>query len=65
MGVPDDVAKVIETAIDARKPRARYSVTASAKLLLAQRKLMSDRAWDWFLRGNFPTPGQTTKQLKA
>jgi NADP-dependent 3-hydroxy acid dehydrogenase YdfG len=63
-GVPDDVAKVIETAIDARKPRARYSVTASAKLLLAQRKLMSDRAWDWFLRGNFPTPGRA-KQLEA
>jgi NAD(P)-dependent dehydrogenase (short-subunit alcohol dehydrogenase family) len=63
-GVPDDVAKVIEKAIEARRPRARYSVTASAKLLLAQRKLMSDRAWDWFLGQSFPAPGKT-KRLKA
>lgn len=55
-GTPDDVARVIERALRARKPRARYTVTGSAKLLLAQRRLMSDRAWDAFLRGQFPTP---------
>jgi NAD(P)-dependent dehydrogenase (short-subunit alcohol dehydrogenase family) len=55
-GTPDDVAKVIERALRARKPRARYTVTGSAKLLLAQRRLMSDRAWDAFLRSQFPTP---------
>lgn len=55
-GTPDDVARVIERALRARKPRARYTVTASAKLLLAQRRLMSDRAWDAFLRSQFPTP---------
>jgi NAD(P)-dependent dehydrogenase (short-subunit alcohol dehydrogenase family) len=58
-GVPDDVAKVVEKALFARKPKSRYTVSGSAKLLLAQRKLMSDRAWDWFLRGNFPSPGKT------
>lgn len=56
-GVPDDVAKVIEKAIAAKSPRARYTVTASAKLLLAQKKLLTDRAWDRFLAGNFPRPG--------
>jgi NAD(P)-dependent dehydrogenase (short-subunit alcohol dehydrogenase family) len=57
-GEPDDVARVIERALRARRPRARYTVTASAKLLLAQRRLMSDRAWDAFLRSQFPTPAQ-------
>ncbi|MBK8235226.1 MAG: SDR family NAD(P)-dependent oxidoreductase [Deltaproteobacteria bacterium] len=55
-GVPDDVAKVIERALAAKRPRARYTVTMSAKLLLAQRRWSSDRVWDWFLRQNFPSP---------
>lgn len=56
-GSADDVAAVIEKAIAARRPRARYTVSASAKLLLAQRALLSDRAWDAFLRTSFPSPG--------
>lgn len=60
-GRPDDVAKVIEKAIAARRPRARYVVSPSGKLLLAQRKLLSDRLWDWFLRTSFPTPGEAKK----
>lgn len=66
-GEPDDVARVIERALRARRPRARYTVTASAKLLLAQRRLMSDRAWDAFLRSQFPTPAQpaTGRRLAA
>lgn len=56
-GPPDAVAKVIARALAARRPKARYTVTASADLLLAQRRLMSDAAWDGFLRGNFPSPG--------
>jgi NAD(P)-dependent dehydrogenase (short-subunit alcohol dehydrogenase family) len=56
-GVPSDVAAVIEKAIASKSPRPRYTVSASAKLLLAQRKMMSDRAWDWFLKTNFPVPG--------
>ena len=47
----------IEKAITARRPKARYSVSASAKLLLAQRAVLSDRVWDAFLRGSFPSPG--------
>ena len=57
-GTADDVAAAIEKAITARRPKARYTVSASAKLLLAQRAVLSDRAWDAFLRGNFPSPGE-------
>lgn len=60
-GVPDDVAAVVEKAITSKSPRARYTVSGSAKLLLTQRKMMSDRTWDWFLRSNFPVPGVAAK----
>lgn len=56
-GTAEDVAAAIERAITARRPKARYTVSASAKLLLAQRAVLSDRTWDAFLRGNFPSPG--------
>lgn len=55
-GEADDVARAIEKAITTTRPRARYSVSASAKLLLAQRALFSDRLWDAFLRSSFPSP---------
>jgi NAD(P)-dependent dehydrogenase (short-subunit alcohol dehydrogenase family) len=57
-GTPEDVARVIEKAIAADRPKARYTVGGSAKLLLGQRALLSDRAWDRFLRSNFPSPGE-------
>jgi NAD(P)-dependent dehydrogenase (short-subunit alcohol dehydrogenase family) len=57
-GVPGDVAKVIQKAIEADKPKARYTVSGSAKILLTQRKLLSDRTWDRFLRASFPSPGE-------
>jgi NAD(P)-dependent dehydrogenase (short-subunit alcohol dehydrogenase family) len=57
-GEPLDVARTIERALRAARPRARYVVTGSAKLLLAQRALLSDGAWDWMLRTTFPSPGQ-------
>jgi NADP-dependent 3-hydroxy acid dehydrogenase YdfG len=56
-GVPDDVAQIIEKALTAPKPKARYRVTASAKLLMNQRSLLTDAAWDRFLAGSFPRPG--------
>lgn len=58
-GVPEDVAKVIQKAIEADRPKARYTVSGSAKILLTQRKLLSDRTWDRFLRSNFPSPGES------
>lgn len=57
-GVPDDVAKAIQKAIEAEKPKARYTVSGSAKILLAQRRFLSDKTWDRFLRTTFPSPGE-------
>jgi len=55
-GDPDDVARAVQQAISARRPRPRYPVTASARLLLALRGLLSDHAWDRFLRRSIPEP---------
>jgi len=57
-GGPEAVAKAIEHAVSSRRPRVRYKVTPSAHLLLRQRALMPDRAWDAMLRTQFPTPGR-------
>ncbi len=57
-GSADDVARVIEQAVDARRPKARYTVSASANALLWQRALSSDRLWDAFLARHYPRPGK-------
>jgi NAD(P)-dependent dehydrogenase (short-subunit alcohol dehydrogenase family) len=56
-GGPETVARAIEKAIAARRPRTRYRVTPSAHLILAQRRLLPDRAWDAVMRSQFPRPG--------
>lgn len=53
---PEAVARVIERAISARRPQTRYRVTSAARLLLATRKLLPDRAFDIVLRMQFPRP---------
>jgi NAD(P)-dependent dehydrogenase (short-subunit alcohol dehydrogenase family) len=58
-GGPESVAAVIEKALTARRPRTRYKVTASARLLMAQRALLPDRAWDRVVGTSFPRPGRT------
>jgi NAD(P)-dependent dehydrogenase (short-subunit alcohol dehydrogenase family) len=55
-GGPDDVAKTIEKALTAERPRTRYPVTLSARLLLAQRALLPDRAWDAVVGTSLPRP---------
>jgi NADP-dependent 3-hydroxy acid dehydrogenase YdfG len=55
---PEAVAKKIETALGSNRPRARYRVTASAHLAIAQRRLVSDRIWDAMMRSQFPVPGK-------
>src|SRR3954465_9031779 len=57
-GGPDAVAKAIEKAITDKKPRIRYRVTPSARLLIGQRALMTDGVWDAMLRSQFPQPGK-------
>ncbi|MBJ7518424.1 MAG: SDR family NAD(P)-dependent oxidoreductase [Solirubrobacteraceae bacterium] len=56
---PDAVAKVIEKAIDAEKPKARYRVTPSAHAMIALRAVTPDKGWDAIMRGQFPQPGKS------
>jgi NAD(P)-dependent dehydrogenase (short-subunit alcohol dehydrogenase family) len=56
-GGPETVARTIERAISSRRPKTRYKVTPSARLALAQRRLLPDRAWDAMIRSQFPSPG--------
>jgi NAD(P)-dependent dehydrogenase (short-subunit alcohol dehydrogenase family) len=56
-GGPETVAKAIRKALTARRPRARYAVTPSAKLALIQRAVTPDRLWDLSMRSQFPVPG--------
>jgi NAD(P)-dependent dehydrogenase (short-subunit alcohol dehydrogenase family) len=58
-GPPEAVAERIEQALNARRPRARYTVTASAKALLALNAVLPDAGWDAMLRSSFPTPGES------
>jgi NAD(P)-dependent dehydrogenase (short-subunit alcohol dehydrogenase family) len=55
---PEAVAKVIEKAVTARRPRTRYVVTAAARMLLGMRRLLPDRGFDAFLGMQFPHPGR-------
>jgi len=53
---PDRVARAIERAISARRPPARVTVTASARLMIGMRRLLGDRAWDAAMRAQYPAP---------
>jgi hypothetical protein len=53
---PEAVARTIEKAISRRRPKARYPVTASARLMLAQHALLPDRAWDAMVGTAYPRP---------
>jgi NAD(P)-dependent dehydrogenase (short-subunit alcohol dehydrogenase family) len=56
-GGPEAVAETIERAISAAHPRARYTVTPSARVLISARRLLPDRAWDHLLGLFYPRPG--------
>ncbi len=58
-GSPEAVARVVERAISARRPRARYAVTPSAHLLLAARRVLPDRTWDALVSRTYPRPGES------
>jgi NAD(P)-dependent dehydrogenase (short-subunit alcohol dehydrogenase family) len=53
---PEAVAAKIAHAISARRPSPRYKVTASARLVMGMRRLMTDRMWDRFVGTQFPHP---------
>jgi NAD(P)-dependent dehydrogenase (short-subunit alcohol dehydrogenase family) len=58
-GGPDDVATVIVKAVTARRPKPRYKVTASARVLMGTRRWTTDRIWDAILRRQF-APSRAT-----
>ena len=53
---PEAVAQTIAKAIAAPRPKARYPVTASARLMINQRRFTPDRVWDLIMRTQFPRP---------
>ncbi|HEX4805832.1 MAG TPA: oxidoreductase [Conexibacter sp.] len=53
---PDRVAKVIERSIGKHRAPTRVTITPSAKLSIASRRLLPDRAWDAMMRAQFPQP---------
>jgi NAD(P)-dependent dehydrogenase (short-subunit alcohol dehydrogenase family) len=57
-GPPEAVAEKIEDALNAKRPRARYTVTPSARALLTLHAVLPDRGWDAMLGSSFPRPGK-------
>ena len=55
-GGPETVAGKVEKAISIRRPRARYPVTPSARMMLGLRGVLPDRGWDAVMGRNFPRP---------
>lgn len=56
-GEPKSVARAIEKALVARRPRTRYLVTPSARLMVGLHSLLPDRLWDQMLASSYPRPG--------
>lgn len=55
-GEADDVARVIQDAVAAQRPKTRYIITAGARVLLILRRLLPDRGFDAFLSTQFKVP---------
>jgi len=53
---PEDCARVILRATEARNPKARYEVTPLATLVKWGKRLLSDRMMDAFLRRKYSIP---------
>ncbi len=53
---PEVVAKHIEKAITARRPKTRDVIGAQAHQILTARAVLPDRVWDRFLATQFPRP---------
>ena len=55
---PEAVAKKIEKALTESRPRPRYTVTPSAKVVIVLRRMLSDRMWDRAMGTQFRRPGR-------
>jgi NAD(P)-dependent dehydrogenase (short-subunit alcohol dehydrogenase family) len=58
---PSDVAERVVRAAASRNPRARYRVAPSASMMLALRRVLSERAFEALLRTQFPSPEPATR----
>jgi NAD(P)-dependent dehydrogenase (short-subunit alcohol dehydrogenase family) len=52
----DDVAKVIVTAVESTRPRARYLVGPVSRFMVWSHQALPTRTWDAMLRRAYPTP---------
>jgi NAD(P)-dependent dehydrogenase (short-subunit alcohol dehydrogenase family) len=59
-GEPEAVAKAVERAISARRPKTRYKVSFVVRFLPRLRGVLPDRAFDAFLRTQAPAPGPSS-----
>lgn len=50
---PEAVAKAIRRAVEARRPRRRYVVTPTARVLIHARRLGGDRVWEQIVRRSY------------
>ena len=57
-GTAEQVAKTIERALTAHRPRPRYRVTAIARVLPALHVALAGRMFDAFLRTPIKPPGR-------
>ena len=55
-GGPESVAATIAGALKADRPKPRYPVTPSARLMINQRRFTPDQPWDLIMRTQYPTP---------
>jgi NAD(P)-dependent dehydrogenase (short-subunit alcohol dehydrogenase family) len=62
---PEHVARAIEKAISARRPRTRYPVTVAARMLMTTRRLLPDRGWDRLMGMQFPQPRPDTPEKRT
>lgn len=53
---PDAVARAIEKAVTAKRPRTRYVVTVAAKTFVTLKRVLPDRAFDGIIRSQLPRP---------
>lgn len=57
-GSAEAVARVIERAITAPRPRARYVVPPVTRLFILAHRWLPERAWDAFMRRMYSSPGR-------
>jgi NAD(P)-dependent dehydrogenase (short-subunit alcohol dehydrogenase family) len=65
MGTPEQVARVILSAAQAKRPRTRYKITAMAHVMPLLRHLLPDRTWDAMWRRMLKTSTPTNRGTDA